>query len=477
MQSFFTGLISTASSSSYVLGGCKRTRTTDATVQTGLSVSWQTRTITSICLEGGSTVDLGIEYSYAQGGSEMVSASSFGVQGNFYRTSRSERWNAAGIADWSAAGATAQWNATYGTTDMTQTLTVDQTGVAQVTVMNEQADGSASQDVKKVQAVPLWAGYNYYRTPADMNLGDGHPLWSTTGTDTQGRTVSETARYGDGGTTIQTIGTTYSAGGGSTRSYINQNGDTVTLSYQSDGVTSGGQTTTTSTDAQGITTTTVTDATTGNLISETRQGVTTNYATTTNADGSTTQTVTQTAGGEAPRTQSVTVADAQGRTLSVTDANGSITQYDYSNHGRTVTQTLPSGGTRVTTNYLDGQLNSITGTAVTPEYHHYTVNDGSVAPYEAGSITETVYYITDNSSCWSKTTTNFLGQTLLREVPSPSGSGTSATTYTYNGLGQLVKTSSPGMADLITAYDEWGNVSQQGCESSESCSWDQVECV
>ena len=451
VQSYFNGLISSAPSNSYVIGGCKRTRTTDSTVQTGLGVSWQTRTTTSICLAGGSTIDLGIEYSYSQAGTETVSADSLGV---FYRTSRSERWNAAGIADWSAAGATAQWNATYGTADMNQTLTVDQTGVAQVTVTNEQVDGSASQDVKKMQAIPLWAGYDGQRTPANMYLGDGHPLLSTTGTDTQGRTVSEISNYSEDGTTIQTIqtiSTAYTAGGGYTRS-----AGSLKLDSQLDPVTASGQTTTTSTDAQGNTTTTVTDATSGRVISETSLGVTTNYATTTGTDGSTTQTVTQ-----GTRTVSVTVTDAQGNTLSVTDANGGVTTYSYANNGRTVTETLPGGGTRITANYLDGQLNSITGTAVTPEYHHYTVNDGRTA-YEAGSITETVYYGTDNGPAWSKTTTNFLGQTLLKEAPSPSGTGTSTTSYTYNAQGQLVKTSSPGMADLLTTYDEWGQVAQQG---------------
>ena len=72
------------------------------------------------------------------------------------------------------------------------------------------------------------------------------------------------------------------------------------------------------------------------------------------------------------------------------------------------------GLTRITETYLDGQLKRVTGTAVTAEYHDYTVNDGTVADYEAGSITETVHYGTIDGEHWRRTTTNFLGQ-VLRE--------------------------------------------------------------
>jgi YD repeat-containing protein len=180
-----------------------------------------------------------------------------------------------------------------------------------------------------------------------------HPLWSTTTYDDQGRVITEATRFGTGtnGTTIQTITTSLQrAPTASTRS-----AGGVTLASQAEDVVANGQRTATSTDAQGVTTTTVTDEATGEMISETRLGVTTNYAKTTAGNGHTTQTVTQTAGG-ATRTLSVTVTDAQGRTVSSTDANGGETTYAYANHGRTVTETLPGGLTRITQTYLDGQL-------------------------------------------------------------------------------------------------------------------------
>ena len=152
--------------------------------------------------------------------------------------------------------------------------------------------------------------------------------------------------------------------------------------------------------------------------------------------------------------------------MSSTDANGGETTYAYANNGRTVTETLPGGLTRITQTYLDGQLQSITGTAGVAEYHSYTVNSGSAA-YEAGSITETVHYGTSDGAHWRKVTTNFLGQVLREEEPSPAGAGAvSVTTHAYNAKGQRIKTSRTGVADMIVEYDDWGRVAKQGYDVS-----------
>jgi RHS repeat-associated protein len=112
-------------------------------------------------------------------------------------------------------------------------------------------------------------------------------------------------------------------------------------------------------------------------------------------------------------------------------------------------------------------LQSITGTAVTAEYHSYTVNDGTDANYEAGSITETVHYGTSDGAHWRKVTTNFLGQVLREEEPSPAGGGAvSVTTHSYNAKGQRIKTSRTGTADMIVEYDDWGRVAKQGYDVS-----------
>lgn len=439
-EAFFTGLTAQATGGNPQIAGCQITRSFDASQSPSAPPQpWVKRDISLVNgVVVGTVYDLGFDNAYA-----------FSEDNYAYAQSRAERWN--------GAGTMMTWTEKF-TSESGIRVSVDQSYVA--TLSSEAALNGGGKTTDSWRR--LVTDDNSYGTILPVySQGAMFPLWSTTTTDDQGRTVSETSKFSESGTTIQTVGTVYTGEIGYTRS-----AGGVVLSSQSDDIIAGGQRTSTRTDAQGITTTTVTNDTTGELISETRLGVTTSYAKTTGTDGGTTQTVTQSAGGTT-RTVSVTVADAQGRTLSSTDANGSETNYSYTNHGRTVTTTLPGGGTQITESYVDGQTKSITGTAVTPEYHHYTVNDG-VGVYETGSITETVYYGTDSGNAWRKTTTNFLGQVLREESPSPTGTGVSATVHSYNSKGQRVKTSRPGMADLIIAYDDWGRVSQQGYDMDAS---------
>lgn len=446
---FFAGLMTEARGNGWKIAGC-RTSVPEPRPSNAY-VAWTSKSHVYL-----GTVKQGVEYSYNNAWSYVYLPAGQGTFGLavpdedswLSLTQRAERWNAGETAGtWSSSGP-ADYNG--GTS-----VSLDQAGVARLSYSGSVTGGGTTANKWQV-SVTADGDYDTSRTPPSYTASSAHPLWSTIISDADGRTVSESSKFSESGTTIQTITTTYAGESGYTRS-----AGGVTLSSQGDDVVAGGLRTSTSTDILGITTTTVTNDATGELVSETRLGLTTNYARTTGTDGSTTQTVTQTADGTT-RTLSVTVTDAQGRTVSSTDANGGVTTYSYANHGRTVTETLPGGGTRITENYLDGQLKSITGTAVTPEYHSYTVNDGSVGTYEAGSVTETVYYGADSGAAWRKTTTNYLGQVLREEAPSPTGTGVSARVHTYNAKGQRVKTSSSGMADLIIAYDGWGRVSQQG---------------
>ncbi|WP_395746835.1 RHS repeat-associated core domain-containing protein [Prosthecobacter sp.] len=439
-ETFFTALASQATGGNPQIAGCQITRSFDASeITSGTLPPWSKRDISLI-----NGVVTGTSYEFI-GQGYLDNAYALPGDNYLYAQSRSERWN--------GAGTQVAWSESFESEDGSMSANVDQTYVASLSSKATLTGGlTAADSWRRVVSED-----NTYGTLFPVYAeGAMFPLWSTTTSDSDGRTLSETSKFSESGTTIQSIATTYAGETGYTRSA----GD-LTLSSQGDDVVAGGLRTSTSTDILGITTTTVTDETTGEMVSETRLGLTTNYTKATGTDGSTTQTVTQTAD-ETTRTVSVTVTDAQGRTVSSTDANSGVTTYSYASNGRTVTQTLPGGGTQITENYLDGQLKSITGTAVTPEYHSYTVNDGGDASYEAGSITETVYYGNDSSAAWRKTTTNYLGQVLREEAPSPTGTGVSVTLHTYNAKGQRVKTSSPGMADMIIAYDDWGRVSQQG---------------
>lgn len=169
---------------------------------------------------------------------------------------------------------------------------------------------------------------------------------------------------------------------------------------------------------------------------------------------------TTTAGGLTRKATSV--RDIAGRTVSSTDENGLTTTYAYELGGRRVIETLPNGGTRITENYLDGQLKSVTGTAVVPEYHTYLVDDD-------GNLTHTVYLNDDGTGAtrsprWRSSTTNGLGWLIREEAPAPGGAGVLATVHHYNTKGQRVRTERPGQKDYLVTYDDFGRVASQGVD-------------
>jgi RHS repeat-associated protein len=63
--------------------------------------------------------------------------------------------------------------------------------------------------------------------------------------------------------------------------------------------------------------------------------------------------------------------DLAGRLLSDTDANGLTHNLTNELGGRRITTTLPSGATRITENYLDRRLRSVTGTGTVAEHHFW----------------------------------------------------------------------------------------------------------
>ncbi|MEZ5387544.1 MAG: hypothetical protein R3F13_18695 [Prosthecobacter sp.] len=459
-ETFFADLLAEArSSSNFIIAGCRRIQTTRSnTPPAYIYEAWKEKRVESI---NGETY--GIEYGYKDAWFSSLNVDTAW----YYLDARQERWNASETSGTWSASASGYANLS---------VSLDHTGMARISSTSTLAAGGTVTDSWQFTATAN-GGYGPNRKPPNYTAGTDFPLWSTTTYDDQGRVFTEDSKLRVDGTdhTLQTIGTAYSGETGSTRSL-----GTTVLSSQAEDVIANGVRTSSYTDVQGVTTITKTDEDTGELISETKQGVaasgdylaqpdvTTSYAKSTNATtGETTQTVTQT-DGTTTRTLSITVTDAQGRTKSVTDEIGRVTSYDYANHGRTVTETLPGGGTRITETYLDGQLKSVTGTAVTAEYHDYTVNDGTVAAYEAGSITETVHYGTSDGAHWRKTTTNFLGQVLREEEPSPAAAagGVIATTHEYNAKGQRVRSSRTGTVDLRFEYDDFGRMVRQGYDVS-----------
>lgn len=164
------------------------------------------------------------------------------------------------------------------------------------------------------------------------------------------------------------------------------------------------------------------------------------------------------------RVSSSTV-DPAGRRIAEVDELGRTTFTAYAESGRVVTETLPGGLTRITENYLDGRLKTITGTAGVPEYHTYTVNDD-------GTLSETVY-VNDTGAAgprsprWSRSTTNGLGWLMKEERPGPAGN-VLTTVHSYNTKGQRIKTEQTGQADTLYVYDHFGKLVVQGQDYNDN---------
>jgi len=215
-----------------------------------------------------------------------------------------------------------------------------------------------------------------------------------------------------------------------------------------------------------------------------------------------------------PQTQTFYTFDTDGRTLSTivgtspTDPNALVTSNiynlaglpllevtpggyaktnDYSHEAsRYVTETMLGRGnasynrTIVTSNYLDGRIQSISGTAVVPKCWLYsiqdqgtvTLSDGSTA--NAGFPSTTVSQGTAGPAPTSRTiVTNmdWLGHVTNTITANPSelpGPGNLVTSYNYNNLGQLVSTVVGDLAPVVNVYDSFGQLFRSGMSLSGS---------
>ncbi len=108
--------------------------------------------------------------------------------------------------------------------------------------------------------------------------------------------------------------------------------------------------------------------------------------------------------------------DLAGRLTSQTQFDGITTAYGYSSDTRTVTENLPGGLTRITTRHFDGRLKSITGTAVLPEFHDYSV-DFTAYPENPGTSVERIYAGSDGSPRWTEKAITEFGEVGAERRP------------------------------------------------------------
>ena len=142
--------------------------------------------------------------------------------------------------------------------------------------------------------------------------------------------------------------------------------------------------------------------------------------------------------------------DALGRVNTSVDQLGNTTTTSYSNDGWTVSVHNPNTSTRVITRSADGDMLSITGTAVTPDFHTYGIlSDGT-------RWTRIVQGETASSSRFTKHYENMLGQ-VIKEERSGFKGAVLATTHTYDSLGRLVSSSADYEPCTEYTYDVLGN--------------------
>ena len=142
--------------------------------------------------------------------------------------------------------------------------------------------------------------------------------------------------------------------------------------------------------------------------------------------------------------------DALSHVIARVDPLGNTTTTEYSPDGRTVSVHNPNTSIRVITRSADGDTLSITGTAVTPEFHSYGIlPDGT-------HWSKTVKGETANSPRFTKRYENMLGQTIREERSGFQGAVLS-TTHTYDSYGRLVSTSADYEPATEYTYDTLGN--------------------
>ena len=175
---------------------------------------------------------------------------------------------------------------------------------------------------------------------------------------------------------------------------------------------------------------------------------------------------------DAPNCETQTVTrtyDSRGRVTSETDAQGRTTTTAYSDDDRVTTTAFADGGTRIVTRNADGTLASITGTAVTPEYHTYGVEVMDVGGNMVGRglrsapsgesmpvrVHEIRYGRTD-SPRFTRTYTDGFGD-VIREERSGANGATLVTENAYDAFGRLIATAETAQPLVAYEYDAWGD--------------------
>lgn len=111
--------------------------------------------------------------------------------------------------------------------------------------------------------------------------------------------------------------------------------------------------------------------------------------------------------------------DLAGRKTAETDPAGLTTTFAYQNGGRQTTITASSGATTVTSKYLDRRVASVTGSAVTNQFYHYTLDATETYSEDmsAPRNVTTIHNGTSNSLRWIATHTDKRNEVIHEVKP------------------------------------------------------------
>ncbi len=193
-------------------------------------------------------------------------------------------------------------------------------------------------------------------------------------------------------------------------------------------------------DEQGITTTYDVYDVKGRVTQETRLGVVTVRIF--DPAGNLTST-TRSSGGLSLGTS--TGYDLAGRVTSETSEDGLTTGTVYTDGGRTNTLTRADTSTEVTSRYLDGQTQSVTGTGVVGRYFDYGTDVSGLWSKECSG--------SESSPRYSQSWRNDEGEIWLTAISGPSDPIYTTTTFDPYAIGLRLFKTVPGESKILFAYD------------------------
>jgi YD repeat-containing protein len=146
--------------------------------------------------------------------------------------------------------------------------------------------------------------------------------------------------------------------------------------------------------------------------------------------------------------------DSLGRVVAQTNALGGVTTTTYAmddnNFQVGTIITNADGGTDITTNYYDGRVESVSGTAVSPMQYQYGVDNNADGNYHEYTLAVKVS-ASGGTNEWTKSYTDGVGR-VFKTVYSD---GSSRLSY-FNALGQLTNQVDPEGVSTLFQYDDQG---------------------